>query len=48
MDDFADVHLIAAHMHGPGIVHKKGGPIAELDDFRGLKLRGPSRPAHIV
>lgn len=48
MDDFADVHLIAAHMHGRGLVHKKGPPIASLDDFRGLKLRGPSRAATLL
>ncbi|MFQ1701059.1 TRAP transporter substrate-binding protein [Loktanella agnita] len=43
MDDFADVHVIAAHMHGRGVVHKIGAPVATLDDFSGLKLRGPSR-----
>lgn len=48
MDDFADVHLIAAHMHGPGIVHKTGGAITDLSDFAGLKLRGPSRPATLL
>ncbi|TCP60727.1 TRAP-type C4-dicarboxylate transport system substrate-binding protein [Rhodovulum bhavnagarense] len=48
MDDFADVKVIAAHMHGPGIVHKKGGPIARVEDFEGLKLRGPSRPATLL
>lgn len=48
LDDFADVHLIAAHMHGPGIVHKKGDPIADLSEFAGLKLRGPSRPATLL
>jgi len=47
-DDFKDVHLIAAHMHGPGIVHKKGRAIVDLSDFRGLKLRGPSRPATLL
>jgi TRAP-type C4-dicarboxylate transport system substrate-binding protein len=40
---FRDVHLIAVHMHGPGVIHKKGGPITALADFQGLKLRGPSR-----
>ncbi|MFN3643837.1 MAG: TRAP transporter substrate-binding protein [Gemmobacter sp.] len=40
---FSDVHLIAVHMHGPGVIHKKGGPITSMDDFKGLKLRGPSR-----
>jgi len=48
MDDFADVHLIAAHMHGPGIVHKKGPALETADDFDGLKLRGPSRPATLL
>ncbi|MEM9583878.1 MAG: TRAP transporter substrate-binding protein [Pseudomonadota bacterium] len=48
MDDFKDVKLIAAHMHGPGIVHKKGEAIATVEDFNGLKLRGPSRPATLL
>jgi TRAP-type C4-dicarboxylate transport system substrate-binding protein len=47
-DDFADVHLIAAHMHGPGIVHKKGAPVENVADFDGLRLRGPSRPATLL
>ena len=41
-----DVHLIATHVHGPGVVHKKGGPIESVGDFEGLKLRGPSRQAN--
>lgn len=48
MDDFQDVHLIAAHMHGRGLVHKKGPAIASVDDFDGLKLRGPSRAATLL
>lgn len=48
MDDFADVKLIAAHMHGPGLVHKKGPLVATVSDFEGLKLRGPSRPATLL
>ena len=48
MDDFADVRVIAAHMHGPGIVHKRGGAIETVEDFAGLKLRGPSRPATLL
>ena len=48
MDDFRDVHVIAAHMHGRGLVHKKGPAIAEVEDFEGLKLRGPSRPATLL
>ncbi|MDP4990382.1 MAG: C4-dicarboxylate ABC transporter, partial [Marivita lacus] len=45
MDDFADVHLIAAHMHGPGIIHKKGAGVSAIEDLAGVQLRGPSRPA---
>ncbi|WP_296422812.1 TRAP transporter substrate-binding protein [Yoonia sp.] len=48
MDDFADVHVIAAHMHGPGIVHKRGPAVETVEDFAGLKLRGPSRPATLL
>lgn len=45
-DDFDDVRLIAVHVHGPGVVHVKGDPITSAADFRGLKLRGPSRQAN--
>lgn len=48
MDDFADIHVITTHMHGPGIVHKTGDPISTVADFDGLKLRGPSRPATLL
>lgn len=42
----ADVHLIAVHVHGSGIVHTKGAPITGPADFAGKKLRGPSRAAN--
>jgi len=48
MDDFDDVKVIAIHLHGRGLVYKKGEPIAEVDDFAGLKLRGPTRPATLL
>ncbi|MEM8823404.1 MAG: TRAP transporter substrate-binding protein [Pseudomonadota bacterium] len=48
MDDFDDIHVIAAHMHGPGLVHLKGDAPETLSDFRGLNLRGPSRPATLL
>ncbi|MCV6595485.1 MAG: TRAP transporter substrate-binding protein [Mangrovicoccus sp.] len=48
MDDFADVHLIAAHMHGRGIIHKKGPALASVEDIAGLRLRGPSRPVTLL
>ena len=43
---FADVHLLAAHVHGPGVVHVQGDPVVNVSDFEGLKLRGPSRQAN--
>jgi len=46
VERMGDVHLIATHVHGPGVIHKKGGPIKSVDDFKGLKLRGPSRQAN--
>jgi TRAP-type C4-dicarboxylate transport system substrate-binding protein len=48
MDDFADVHVIAAHMHGRGLVHLQGDPISGVADFDGLRLRGPSRAATLL
>ena len=45
---FGDIHLIAVHVHGPGVVHKKGEAVDSLDDFAGLKLRGPSRQANAL
>ncbi len=48
LDDFADIHIIAAHMHGPGILHKRGSAPESAADFAGLKLRGPSRMATLL
>ncbi len=48
MDDFADVHVIAVHMHGPGIVHKTGPALQTVEDFKGLNLRAPSRPVTLL
>ncbi|TCT12706.1 TRAP-type C4-dicarboxylate transport system substrate-binding protein [Tepidamorphus gemmatus] len=42
-DEFADVHIIAVHTHGPGLLHVKGDGVRKLEDMQGLKLRGPTR-----
>jgi len=42
MDEFADVHLIAVHAHGPGLFHMKD-PVTKLEDLKGKKVRGGSR-----
>ncbi len=43
MDEFAEVHPIAFHTHGPGLIHVKGSGVHKLEDMSGLKLRGPTR-----
>ncbi|QDY69913.1 TRAP transporter substrate-binding protein [Qingshengfaniella alkalisoli] len=48
MDDFADVHVIAAHLHGTGIIHKKGPKPQTIEDLEGLRLRSPSRPVNLL
>lgn len=45
---FGDVHLMAVHVHGPGVIHKTGDAIESIADFDGLQLRGPSRQANAL
>ena len=47
-DEFKDVHLIAVHTHGPGLLHVKGDGVEKLEDMQGLKLRGPTRQANAL
>ena len=42
-DEFKDVHIIAVHTHGPGLIHAKGDGVQKLEDMKGMKLRGPTR-----
>lgn len=42
-DEFGDVHIIAVHVHSPGLLHVKGDGVHRLEDLQGLKLRGPTR-----
>jgi TRAP-type C4-dicarboxylate transport system substrate-binding protein len=42
-DEYADVHVIAVHVHGPGLLHVKGDGVKKLEDMAGLKLRGGTR-----
>lgn len=48
MERLRDIKVLAVHVHGPGIIHKKGDPVMTLADFDGLKLRGPSRQANAL
>lgn len=43
MDDFKEVHPLGFHVHGPGIIHTKGGAVKSLANMQGKKLRGPTR-----
>ena len=45
MEEFKDVHPIALHTHGPGLLHVKGKGVQALEDMRGLKIRTPTRVA---
>jgi TRAP-type C4-dicarboxylate transport system substrate-binding protein len=36
LERFSDVHLIAVHVHGPGVIHTTSGPIESDRRFRRL------------
>ncbi len=42
-DEFKDTHLLAVHVHGPGNIYTTNKPIKTQADFKGLKLRAPTR-----
>ena len=42
-EDFAKVKPLAFHVHDEGYVHNNKRPITQLSDFRGLKMRAPTR-----
>ncbi|MEK8051103.1 TRAP transporter substrate-binding protein [Ideonella sp. DXS22W] len=41
--EFKDVKPLAFHVHGDGVFHMTSKPIKGLADFKGLKLRAPTR-----
>ena len=43
MDEYSQVKLLAVHVHGPGNIFTKSKPIKTLADFKGMKLRAPTR-----
>ncbi|WP_029057658.1 TRAP transporter substrate-binding protein [Stappia stellulata] len=47
-EEFKDVHPIALHVHGPGLLHVKGDGVSKLEDMKGLKLRGPTRQTNAL
>ncbi|MEL7470551.1 MAG: TRAP transporter substrate-binding protein [Pseudomonadota bacterium] len=42
-DEFKDTHILAVHVHGPGIMHFRGEPVDTLAGMSGKKMRTPSR-----
>ncbi len=42
-DEFKDTHVIALHVHGPGMFHTIDKQVKTAADLRGLKMRGPTR-----
>ena len=42
-DEFKDTHVLALHVHGPGMFHAKDKQIKRPDDLKGMKVRGPTR-----
>ncbi len=42
-DEFKDTHVLALHVHGPGMFHTKDKQIKTAADLKGLKMRGPTR-----
>ncbi len=41
--EFADVKLLATHVHGPGVFHTTAKQIKTVADLKGLKVRAPTR-----
>ena len=42
-DEFKETHVIALHVHGPGMFHSATKLIKTPGDLRGMKVRGPTR-----
>ena len=42
-DEFKDTHVLALHVHGPGMFHSRDKLIKSPADLKGMKLRGPTR-----
>jgi len=41
-NEYKDVKVLGAWVHGPGVIHTKDG-VSNLEDMEGLTLRGPTR-----
>ncbi len=41
--EFNGVHVLALHVHGPGVIHTRTKAVRTAADLTGLKVRGPTR-----
>ncbi len=41
-NEYKDLQVLGAWMHGPGVIHTKE-PMTKLEDMKGLTVRGPTR-----
>ncbi len=41
-NEYKDVKVLGAWVHGPGVIHTKDG-VSSLEDMKGLSVRGPTR-----
>jgi TRAP-type C4-dicarboxylate transport system substrate-binding protein len=46
-EDFADFHVLALWVHGPGLIHSSD-PIEAVRDLNGVKLRAPTRTTNML
>jgi TRAP-type transport system periplasmic protein len=42
-DEFKETHVIALHVHGPGMFHSANKLVKTAADLKGMKVRGPTR-----
>ena len=45
LEETADVHMLAVHVHGPGLFHMNAPAIERIEDVQGRTVRGPTRIA---
>jgi len=43
VEEYQDTHPLVFHSTAPALIHTANRPIRTLEDFNGMKLRGPSR-----
>ena len=42
-DEFKDVHVLAVHVHGAGVMFTTKKEMKTMEDFKGMKFRAPTR-----